>query len=689
MLRLDSASTVQRIGHLALCLLLSAVILVIDRAVPLGVAVGIGYLLVMALCWFAPWPRQIIAVAIICSVLNVAGYFTSGADIPLWIAEVNRAMVIAAIWLSVWVILQHHKMQDQTAHLTDSDRLSREAQIRLNDVLNNADAVIISVDRDHRICAFNGAAEKVFGYTAAEVLGELLELLIPERLREVHRTHVQGFAEGESTRRRMDQRGDIFGLRKDGTEFPAEAAISKVDIGAETTLTVFLLDISQRREAEAALSRLEEQQRLAAQDNAAIADIGRLVSSTLDLDDLFQQFAAELGKLVPFDRLNINFVDLENGVYRFKFISGLDWPNRNPGETFSLTGTHTDYIVTTGQTLIQNDIDPQQPFSWDARYDRLGLRSNISVPLRSRGAVFGTLNLRSKQVAAYGEREKSLVERIGLQVAPAIENATLYQQSLQLTRELEEQANELTRSNADLEQFAYAASHDLQEPLRSISGFARLLARRHLSEDDEEATDYVNRIIGAATRMQELTNALLEYARVGRNLTSLVPVDSNQVLANTITDLSESINQSNAVVTNDQLPVVLADTRTLQLVFQNLISNAIKFRGQEPSWIHVSAAQNGPEWVFSVKDNGIGIPEEFQVRIFTIFQRLHTRAQYPGSGVGLSICKKALEFMGGRIWVESEPGVGSTFYFTLPTAPVDEQFRPQNGPMSQAAIPER
>jgi len=225
---------------------------------------------------------------------------------------------------------------------------------------------------------------------------------------------------------------------------------------------------------------------------------------------------------------------------------------------------------------------------------------------------------------------------------------------------------DLARSNRDLEQFAYVASHDLQEPLRMVAIYTQLLEERYRGKLDSDADKYIHYAVDGALRMQKLVQDLLAFSRVGRQGGIPQSTDCNAVLQESLKNLESAIQESGAVVQSTQLPVVIADRSQLIQVFQNLIGNAIKFRSTAIPTIRVSAEEAGTEWVFSVADNGIGIEAEQRENVFVIFRRLHTRAEYPGNGIGLSICKKIIEQHGGRIWVESEPGYGSIFYFTLP-----------------------
>jgi signal transduction histidine kinase len=271
--------------------------------------------------------------------------------------------------------------------------------------------------------------------------------------------------------------------------------------------------------------------------------------------------------------------------------------------------------------------------------------------LRSDKSEFGLLG---RLVTRFFEQKGELVKEIA-------------ERKLAMTT-LAAKEEELRRSNTELEQFAYVASHDLQEPLRMVGSYTQLLSRRYKGKLDADADEFIAFAVDGVTRMQRLINDLLQYSRVGTKGREPVPTQSETVLERALANLRIAIDDNKATVTHDPLPMVLADDRQLEQLFQNLVGNAIKFHGNEPPRVHIRAERSNGCWMFAVKDNGIGIEPQYFDRIFQVFQRLHTMKEYAGTGIGLAVCKKIVERHGGRIWVESEPGKGTSFQFTLPAA---------------------
>jgi signal transduction histidine kinase len=302
-----------------------------------------------------------------------------------------------------------------------------------------------------------------------------------------------------------------------------------------------------------------------------------------------------------------------------------------------------------------------RPISRLAEEVRTVARGDFSHPVEQSGP---------REVRALGADVNLMRERI-LQELSALKVAHT---------ELDRRSTDLERSNSELEQFAYIASHDLQEPLRKVASFCQLLERRYKRQLDERADQYIAFAVDGAKRMQILINDLLAFSRVGRVVRDPVQVSCDAVLEQALANLSYTVEQTNAEVEADPLPRVSAEIPLLTTVFQNLISNALKFRGEETPRVRVTAHRDGDFWEFAIADNGIGIDAEYAERIFVIFQRLHNKADYPGTGIGLAMCRKIVEYHGGRIWLDTKVESGTRFCFTLPVIAEDtERSEDTNG----------
>jgi len=263
---------------------------------------------------------------------------------------------------------------------------------------------------------------------------------------------------------------------------------------------------------------------------------------------------------------------------------------------------------------------------------------------------------------------KGALTRLPIAIRRSLQEKHLRDERQRAEENLARKVEELARSNRDLEQFAYVASHDLQEPLRMVAAYTQLLAERYRGKLDENADKYIGYAVEGALRMQTLILDLLAFSRVGQTETDRKHGECNAAIDIALANMRSAIEESGAVVTHDLLPAVAINPTQLVQLFQNLIGNAIKFRGKESPAIRISAESQGATWLFAVADNGIGVSPQYKDKIFVIFQRLHTREEYSGNGVGLAICKKIVEHHGGRIWVASEVGCGATFHFTLPAS---------------------
>ncbi|KAM3097984.1 ATP-binding protein [Phormidesmis sp. 146-35] len=288
------------------------------------------------------------------------------------------------------------------------------------------------------------------------------------------------------------------------------------------------------------------------------------------------------------------------------------------------------------------------------------VKANLVVPVLMRDHLWGLLIAHQcSSPRQWVDSETDLLQQLANQIGIALSQAELLETE---TRQREE----LARSNAELERFAYVASHDLQEPLRMVTSYLQLLKQLYADKLDAEANEFIHFAVDGATRMRSLIQDLLSYSRVNTREQVFESVDCSVLLGRAIANLQMAIEESGATITGEPLPEVKGDASQLTQLFQNLVSNAIKFRDRtRPLEIQIHATRQEREWVFEVRDNGIGIESQYRDRIFLLFQRLHHRADYPGTGIGLAVCKKIVERHGGRLWVESQPGQGSSFYFTI------------------------
>ena len=453
------------------------------------------------------------------------------------------------------------------------------------------------------IVLVNAPTEALFGYARAELIGRPLELLVPERFRRQHPAYRTSFFTNLQTRP-MGAGRDLFGLHKGGHEVPVEIGLNPLTTGEGTFVLVAVIDLTARKRAEERFRAAVE----SAPNAVVIVNTeGRIVLVNAQTEQLFGYSRDELINqaveiLVP-ERFRRQHSD-----YRASFLAE---PRSRPmgagRDLFGLRKDGTEFPVEIGLNPLETDE--------------------------------GTL------------------------VLSAIVDITARKQA---EEQLRHAVTELARSNAELEQFAYVASHDLQEPLRAVAGCVQALQRRYYGQLGARADEFITHAVDGAVRMQNLIDDLLAYSRVATRGQPFTPVDCATVVGTALENLKVAIAESGARVTYTDLPTVTGDPTQLTQLFQNLISNACKFRNQEPTAIHIAAEPREGTWVFSVRDNGIGIEPQYFERIFGLFQRLHTRMEYAGTGIGLAICKKIVERHGGRIWLESQPQQGSTFYFTIP-----------------------
>ena len=421
------------------------------------------------------------------------------------------------------------------------------------------------------------------------------------------------------------------------------------------------IDISEHKQAEEILRQQSKRSQL-------FSEITLHIRQSLKLEEILRTTVMEVQQLLKADRVVIFQLESDGSgnVVQEALVRG--WPVTLGQNLFDpcFIGDFKDRYR---QGRVGSIADIEQGEVEQCYVDFLkqfGVRANLAVPILVKEDVWGLLI--AHQCAAprqWATFEIELMRQLGDQIGIALTQAQLLEQETK-------QRQELVRSNSDLQQFAYVASHDLQEPLRMVASYLQLLERRYKDRLDADAHEFIQYAVDGAGRMQNLINDLLAYSRVGTQGGPFKLTDYADVLKQVLLQLKITIEESGAVITHDDpLPHVVADESQLVQVLQNLVSNAIKFQGEQVPHLHVGAKRVEGEWVFSVKDYGIGMDPQYKDRIFLIFQRLHNRTEYRGTGIGLAICKRIIERHGGRIWVESELDKGSTFYFTIPDRGVD------------------
>jgi PAS domain S-box-containing protein len=493
----------------------------------------------------------------------------------------------------------------------EAERHLARMEGRYRGLLEAAPDAMVVVDQAGIIVLLNVQAERKFGYSRDELLGQKVTNIIPDGFAE--RLIADGTrSAAEALAQQIGTGIELIGLRKDGGEFPIELMLSPLDSTEGILVTAAVRDISVRKNAEKYLAQMEGRYRglLEAAPDAMV-----VVNQTGDIVLLNLQAEKQFG-------------------YRRD----------------ELLGQKVTSIVPEGfaERLIADRLRSAE----DALAQEIGTGIELNA-LRKDGSEFPI----ELMLSPLESGDVTLV-------TAAIRNISVRKAAEQ---ELAQKVEELSRSNEELGQFAYIASHDLQEPLRMVASYTQLLSRRYTGKLDKDADEFIAYAVDGANRMQRLIQDLLTFSRVGTKINDLRDISSEDALRRALMNLQRAIDDSGAVVTHDPLPTVLADETQLVQLFQNLVGNAIKYQGPGIPRVHISAQKSGGEKsTFSVRDNGLGIDPKYFERIFGMFQRLHKRDEFDGTGIGLAICKKIVERHGGSISVESEPGKGSTFHFTVP-----------------------
>lgn len=502
---------------------------------------------------------------------------------------------------------QQFELEMQNEELRMSQGELEESRHRYWELYDYAPVGYFTFDKDGLVKEVNLTGAFMLNMNRQLLINQPFSVFVASSYHSVFRAHCR-----EVLRSGTSQTHEIILRKRDGTQFQAELeSCSHKDKEGNIVCRTIVRDIGERKRMEQALRNREEYFRLLTEKSSDVISI-------LDTNGMIL-YASPSAELIlgyePSAIIGKNVFELIHPDDRQSVIDILEYAISNPGKSLTI------------ECRIQH-----KGGSW--RYLESVGRNLFHEPVVS-GILVNSRDITDRKQAEH---------------------------------ELEKKTEELKRSNAELEQFAAAASHDMREPLRTITGFLKLLSKRYKGKLDEKADEYIDFTVDSVNRMDMLLKEMVELSRLGAKPQRLKPVNCTVVLEKAIHDLRSAIEESSAEITYDLLPTVVANESQIARLFQNLIGNSIKFRSEEKLRIHVSAEQRDNEWVFSFRDNGIGIDPQFFKRIFVVFQRLHTRDEYEGTGIGLALCKKIVELHGGRIRVESEPGKGSVFYFSLPVA---------------------
>ncbi len=538
---------------------------------------------------------------------------------------------------------------------------------------------VITIDHGGNIIEFNRAAERIFGYRREDVLGrEMAELLVPPALRQRHRegiAHYLRTGEGPVLNRHLE----MTGFHANGAEFPIELAITRLSKEDPPVFTGFVRDITERKQAQA---ENEEQLRLL----RLAAEVGASLTQSEDLGYRLQICAESIVNNLDAAFARIWMLNEPGNVLELKASAGMYTHLDGGHARIPLGRFKIGMIAQEGKPHLTNSVlgDPRVPEQEWAK--REGLVSFAGYPLSVEGRVMGVLGMFSRHPLTPGTLEA--LASIANEIALGIRQQRAEEELRRVNVQLDESNQALQRSNRELEQFASVASHDLQEPLRKIQAFGDRLQAKYLDALDETGRDYIQRMQVAAARMRKLIDDLLSFSRVTTKAQPFEPVDLNEVAAEVASDLEGRLQETGGAIELGPLPTLDADRTQMRQLLQNLIGNGLKFHKPDtPPAVYVQARlvnasesegkppggaadadarQASTTVELSVSDNGIGFEEIYLDRIFQVFQRLHGRLEYEGTGVGLAICRKIAERHGGNITARSAPGQGATFLVTLP-----------------------
>lgn len=554
-----------------------------------------------------------------------------------------------------WQNLDRNKAKNR-----ETLRGSRE---RFAKIFSESPAAMIVSNTDGEIVFANRRVHSLLGYADDELIGRSIEQLVPEDNR---RAHVQSRAAFNRRPSERPMRGrNLMARRKDGSRFPVEIGLVPLQFDDEAFIITSLVDRTER-------SQIEEEAYRRANEIALLYRLSMALAGGANLNHALRAFVGELRQMMSVDAFHTGLYDPQTKLLTYSLFLNLDQdlqpPPRNLGEQPGLSWE----VVSKKKTIYIEDVaDPKLrgAYQYVVVVD-LPIRSYLGIPLLLHDRVIGIMSVQSVQPGAYTQNQIQLLETIAAQVVVTIERTRLLQQLQQELAERRLLNEELESKNAELERFAYTVSHDLKSPLVTINGFLGFLEQSASAGNMDRFRRDKKRIEDAVNRMQNLLKELLEFSRIGRMMNEPVNIPFADIVQEALELVHGQLEKRRITIhTQPSLPAVRGDRQRLVEVLQNLIDNAAKYMGAQPEPI-IEIGQRGEEHgkpVFFVKDNGMGIPLEFQERVFGLFNKLDPQSE--GSGVGLALVKRIVEIHSGQIWIESEVGQGTTFYFTLPRAP--------------------